>query len=45
MGIEAIKKEFSLTPNVYQDKANGFKLKVSSVRAVENVVKSIQKPH
>jgi hypothetical protein len=41
--IEAIKKEFSLTPNVYQDKTNAFKLKVSSVRAVENVVKYIQK--
>ena len=41
--IEAIKKEFSLTPNVYQDKANGFKLKVSSVRAIENVIKYIQK--
>ena len=42
--IEAIQKEFSLTPNVYQDKANGLKLKVSSVRAVENVVKYITKP-
>jgi len=41
--IEAIKKEFSLTPNVYQDKTNAFKLKISSVRAVENVVKYIQK--
>lgn len=43
--IEAIKKEFSLTPNVYQDKANGFKLKVSSVRAVENVVNTYKRLH
>ena len=40
--IEAIRKEFSLSPNVFQDKTNGFKLKVSSVRAVENVVKYMQ---
>lgn len=40
--IEAIKKELSLTSNAFQDKTNGFKLKVSSVRAVENVVKYIQ---
>ena len=41
--IEAIRKELSLTPNAFQDKTNGFKLKVSSVRAVENVVKYMQK--
>ena len=40
--IEAIRKEFNLSPNVFQDKTNGFKLKVSSVRAVENVVKYMQ---
>lgn len=40
--IEAIRKEFHLSPNVFQDKTNGFKLKVSSVRAVENVVRYIQ---
>ena len=40
--IEAIRKEFNLSPNVFQDKTNGFKLKVSSVRAVENVVRYIQ---
>lgn len=40
--IEAIRKEFSLSPNVLQDKTNGFKLKVSSVRAVENVVRYMQ---
>nr|YP_010996231.1 LAGLIDADG endonuclease [Mucor indicus]WPA89403.1 LAGLIDADG endonuclease [Mucor indicus] len=37
--IEAIKIELSLTPKVYKDKNNNFKLKVSSVRAVENIVK------
>lgn len=40
--IEAIKKELSLTSNVYQDKTNCFKLKVSSVRAIENIVKYMQ---
>lgn len=41
--IEAIRKELSLTPKVFKDPLNGFKLKVSSVRAIENVVKFIQK--
>lgn len=41
--IEAIKKEFSLTSNAFQDKTNAFKLKVSSVRAVENVVKYMKR--
>ncbi len=41
--IEAIRKELSLTPKVYQDENNGFKLKVSSVRGIENVLKYIQR--
>ena len=41
--IEAIKKSFSVTPNVFMDNTNCFKLKVSSVRAVENIVKFMQK--
>ena len=40
--IEAIRKELNLSVNVFQDKTNGFKLKVSSVRAVANVVKYMQ---
>lgn len=41
--LEAIRKELSLTPNVFQDITHGFNLKVSGVRAVENVVKYMQK--
>lgn len=40
--IEAIRTELSLTPKVSKDKTHNFKLKVSSVRAVENVVKYMQ---
>uniref|UniRef100_UPI0023F0EE2E LAGLIDADG homing endonuclease n=1 Tax=Cyathus striatus TaxID=68777 RepID=UPI0023F0EE2E len=41
--IEAIKKELSFTPQVYRDKTNNFKLKVTSVRAIENIIKYLQK--
>lgn len=40
--IEAIRTELSLTPKVSEDKTHNFKLKVSSVRAVENIVKYMQ---
>ena len=40
--IEAIRTELSLTPKVSEDKTHNFKLKVSNVRAVENVVKYMQ---
>ena len=41
--IEAIRKFLSLTPNVYIDKTNNFKLKVTSIRSIENVIKFINK--
>jgi hypothetical protein len=41
--ILAIRKYLSLTPKVYKDKTNNFKLKVSSVRSIENVIKFIDK--
>jgi len=41
--IEAIKKNLYVTSNVFMDNPNCFKLKVSSVRAVENIVKFLQK--
>jgi len=39
--ILAIRKYLSLTPQVYKDKTNNFKLKVTSVRSIENVIKFI----
>jgi hypothetical protein len=41
--ILAIRKYLSLTPQLYKDKVNNFKLKVSSVRSVENVIRFINK--
>jgi len=41
--IEAIRKYLSLTPKVYKDKTNNFKLKVSSVRSIDNVIRFINK--
>lgn len=41
--ILAIRKFLSLTPNIYKDKTNNFKLKVSSVRSLENIIKFIDK--
>jgi hypothetical protein len=41
--VLAIRKFLSLTPKVYKDKTNNFKLKVSSVRSLENVIKFIDR--
>lgn len=41
--ILAIYKYLSLTSKVRQDNTNNFKLKVSNVRSIENIVKFIQK--
>lgn len=41
--ILAIRKYLSLTPQVYKDKTNNFKLKVTSVRSLENVIKFLNK--
>ena len=41
--ILAIRKYLSLTPNLYTDKTNNFRLKVSGVRSIENVIKFIDK--
>lgn len=41
--IEAIREFLSLTPKVSLDKTNNFKLKVTSVRSIENVIKFINK--
>jgi ubiquinol-cytochrome c reductase cytochrome b subunit len=41
--IKAIKIYLSLTSKIYKDKNNNFKLKVSSIRQIENVIKFIQK--
>lgn len=41
--IEAIRKFLSLTPKIHMDKTNNFKLKVSGVRSIENVMKFINK--
>jgi ubiquinol-cytochrome c reductase cytochrome b subunit len=41
--ITAVKIRLNLTQRVYVDKTNNAKLKVSSVRSVENVIKYIQK--
>jgi hypothetical protein len=37
--ILAIRKYLSLSPNVYRDQTNSFRIKVSSVRSVENIIK------
>jgi hypothetical protein len=41
--ILAIRKYLSLNPKVYKDKTNNFKLKVSSVRSLENIIKFLNK--
>ncbi len=41
--ISAIRSYLSLTPQIYTDKTNNFKLKVTSVRSIENVIKFINK--
>ena len=39
----AIRKYLSLKPNLFRDNTNCYKLKVSSVRSIENIIKFIQK--
>lgn len=41
--ILAISKYLSFTQKIHKDKTNCFKLKVSSVRSVEDVIKFMQK--
>ena len=41
--IYAIRKFFSFTTAVYLDKTNNYKLKVTSVRSIENVIKFLNK--
>ncbi len=41
--ISAIRKYLSLTPNIYIDKTNNFRLKVTGVRSIENIIKFIDK--
>ena len=41
--ISAIRKYLSLTPNIYTDKTNNSKLKVTGVKSIENVLKFIGK--
>jgi len=43
--IRAIRKYLSLTPKIYKDNTNNFKLKVSTkcVRSIENVIRFINK--
>ena len=41
--ILAIRKYLSISSNVSVDKLNNFRLKVSNVRSVENIIKFLQK--
>ena len=41
--ILAIRQYLSLTPKVYKDITNNYKLKVTSVRSIENVIKFLSK--
>lgn len=41
--ISAIREYFSFTTSVYLDKTNCFKLKVTSVRSIENIIKFLSK--
>jgi hypothetical protein len=41
--IKAIREYLSLIPSVTVDQTNSYRIKVSSVRSVENVIKFIQK--
>lgn len=40
--ISSIRKYLSFTTNIYLDKTNCYKLKVTSVRSVENIIKFLQ---
>ncbi len=41
--ISAIRKYLSLTPQIYVDKTNNSKLKVSSVRSLDNIIKFVSR--
>jgi 5S rRNA maturation endonuclease (ribonuclease M5) len=41
--INAIRKYLSFTTNIYLDKTNCYKLKVTSTRSIENVIKFLNK--
>ena len=41
--ISAIREYLSFTTSIYSDKTNCFKLKVSSVRSIENIIKFLNK--
>ena len=41
--ILAVRKYLSFTPNVYKDNTNNFKLKVTGVRSIENVIRFLNK--
>jgi hypothetical protein len=41
--ISAIRKYLSFTTTAYVDKTNNYKLKVTSVRSIENVIKFLDK--
>lgn len=41
--ISAIRLYLRLTPQIYKDKTNNYKLKVTSVRSIENVIKFLNK--
>jgi hypothetical protein len=41
--ISAIREYLSFTTSVYTDKTNCFRLKVSSVRSIENLIKFLNK--
>lgn len=41
--ISAIAKHLSLTTKIYRDKTDNYKLKVTSVRSIENVISFLKK--
>jgi len=41
--ISAIRKYLSFTTKIYLDKTNSFKLKVTSIRSIENIIKFLHK--
>lgn len=41
--VSAIREYFSFTSTIYLDKTNNFKLKVSSIRSIENIIKFLNK--
>ena len=41
--MSAIREYLSFTTTIYLDKTNNFKLKVSSIRSIENIIKFLNK--